>query len=206
MTFALLPRKSVAQYEIYGYEDYQKSGLVGQWDVALRLPRTIVLKDTTVRPHDSYKKWLQSRDNVQRRLKDNMPDHARRYTWLYDPGVWVEEGELKEILDSHRQAWVDNFNPDADKRIWKIYDALDTESVIFLIAESFCNRYNKPGLGGIPAMRKYDIEMLTKAFADKNCPSFPCLHHMYIIRPNNPNVMPEWMYTPKQLLVDTYYI
>ena len=206
MIFTLFPRKSVAQYEIYGYEDYKKSGLVGKWDVELRLPRTIVLKDTTVRPHDSYKKWLQSRDNVQRRLKDNMPDHTRRYTWLYNPGCWVEEVELKEILDSHEQGWLDNFNPDTDKRIWKIYDALDVDSVIQLIAESFCNRYNKPGLGGIPAMRKYDIAMLKKAFADQKCPGFPCLHHMYITRPNNPTVMPEWMYKPEQLLVDIYHI
>lgn len=55
MSFTLLPKESVAEYEIYDYEDYAKSGLVGKWDVTLNLPRTIVTKDTTVRLFDSYK-------------------------------------------------------------------------------------------------------------------------------------------------------
>lgn len=200
----MLPRKSVAHYEIYDYDDYTNSGLTGTWDVQLNLPRTIVLKDTTVRPFDSYKKSNQSRDNVHRRLKDNMPDHTRRYTWLYNPGCWVEEGELKEILDSHERAWIEEYNTaDTDKRIWKIYDSLCVESVVSLIAESFCDRCQRPGLGGIPAMRKYDIAMLEQAFGNWG---FPCLYHMYFTRTNDPNVMPEWMYATEQLLVDTYHI
>lgn len=199
----MLPRKSVAHYMIYDYDDYANSGLIGQWDVQLNLPRTIVLKDTTVRPFDSYKKWLQSRDNVQRRLKDNMPGHTRRYTWLYNPGCWVEEGELKEILDSHNRAQAENFNPDTDQRIWKIFDSLCADSVTQLIAESFCDKCQHLGLAKVPGLRPYDVAMLEKTFSNWG---FPCLYHQYFTRPNNPNVMPEWMYTTAQLLVDTYHI
>lgn len=202
MTYSLLPRKSVAQYEIYGYDCYKKSNIPGHNDVEFNLPRTIVLKDATPRPSDSYDEHILSRDNVSLRLKDNMPNQTRRYTWLSNPGCWVEEGELKVIIDSHERFYYGSGQK--DDRIWQIYDALSAETVVLLIAESFCERCQHLGLAKVPALKPYDVSMLTK-YLTQWC-GFPCLHHQYFTKPNNPSVMPEWMYTTKQLLVDTYNI
>lgn len=195
-----LTRLSISRAEIYEYseENDPVHSILGHHYVQYDLPRSIILPDTHVRPFDSYKKWDESRDNVQRRLAEKFPDAKRKYTWLNNPGIWVEENELAKIKASHDPT-LPGFDP--EKRIWKAFDALWPEEVTQLIAESFCNKC--PTLGKSREIRQINLKILEKRFEQSE---FPQYHHNYIVRSANPELPMACLYEIYDLYVDTYHI
>ena len=196
-----LTRLSVARAEIYScleIKDSHPDSIPSSHCVQFDLPKTLVIPDTQVRPYDSYKKWMGSRDNVQRRLAEKFPDCKRKYTWLYDLGVWVEENELAKIKNSHDPT-LPGFDP--ENMIWRIFDALWPEEVVTLIAESFCNKC--PSLGKSPEIRQINLKILEKRFYQSE---FPQYHHNYIRRLANPDLPMACLLERHELIVDTYHI
>lgn len=199
MTNTNMTRLSVARYSIYEYSDYCNNGILTTHDVEHNLPRSIILPDSAVRPFDSDEEFIQSRDNVQRRLSENYPGGERKYTWLYNPGCWVEEQELTKIRNSHDQS-LPGFDP--ENRIWQVFDAICEKTVVELIAHSFLNKCFTLA-STIPECKQEIIEKLRKAFYENR---FPCLHHDFLIRPQDPKAKMSALYEKHELLVDTYRI
>jgi hypothetical protein len=199
MTDAEMTRLSVAQYSIYGYSDYCNNGILTTHDVDHNLPRSIILPDSEVRLFDRDEEFIQSRDNVQRRLSENYPNGERKYTWLYNPGCWVEEQELIKIKNSHDQS-LPGFDP--EKRILAIFDAICEQTVAELIAHSFCNKCFR-FFSTIPELEKDIVEMFKKSLYQGR---FPDLHHNFIIRPQDPKAKMSAVYEKHELLVDTYRV
>ncbi|MFN6559985.1 MAG: hypothetical protein RMY28_009275 [Nostoc sp. ChiSLP01] len=64
--------------------------------------------------------------------------NSKHYCYLDNPGIWVEEKEFCNIINSHAPT-IANYSP--ENRIWKVYDAVDEDTVInelaFVIANFF---------------------------------------------------------------------
>jgi hypothetical protein len=84
------------------------------------------------------------------------------YTYLDNPGVWVESEEYCKIINSHN-SYLPDYDPNT--RVWTIYDALDEDAVIDLLITKLIS------LNGSHMMMRKSYEKCIKQFC-----GFPTLY------------------------------